>query len=108
MMIDEDEYNQHKGDDEKKITALATDLKEKFKEEKKDKDIKKNEENRSMYIDTIRLPTTIAGFITLGTGIAVIVKAIWMTSIFGDLTWYVILLVGILLIIIGIFAVSRS
>jgi F0F1-type ATP synthase assembly protein I len=92
----------------KKITLLENDLKEKFKEGKKNNDIEKKEENCSMYIDTIRLPTTIAGFITLGTGIAILVKAIWMTSIFGDLTWYVILLVGILLIIIGIFAVSRS
>ena len=104
----EDENEENKVEDEKKIDILSKDLEEKFKDSNEEEMKEEKEERKRMYIDTIRLPTTIAGFITLGTGIAVLTKAIWMTSIFGELTWYVILCVGILLIIIGVFAVSRS
>jgi len=101
----EEENEENKIEDEKKIDILAKDLGDKFNEEQKEV---KEERSSGIYMDTFRLPIIIAGFITLGTGIAVLTKAIWMTSIFGDLTWYVTLSVGILLIIIGIFAVSRS
>ncbi len=104
----EDEDEENRVEDEKKIDILAKDLEEKFNDSQEDEIIEEKEERKRMYMDTIRVPTTIAGFITLGTGIAVLTRAIWMTSIFGDITWYVILCVGILLIIIGVFAVSRS
>jgi hypothetical protein len=56
----------------------------------------------------IKLPTTIAGFVILATGIVVLLKGIWMTSPLGTFTWGVILSVGLLLIIIGVIAISRG
>ena len=92
---------------EKNIKDKERELEEK-KEELEDKESRENEEESMIYVEKIRIPTTIAGFIVLGTGIAVLLKAIWTTSMLGGTTWYVLLFVGILLIIIGIVAVSRS
>ncbi len=106
-------------EDERKIDILAEVLEknikdkegelEKEKEElEEDKESREDEEESMIYVEKMRVPTTIAGFIVLGTGIAVLLKAIWTTSLLGETTWYVLLFVGILLIIIGIVAVSRS
>lgn len=106
-------------EDERKIDILAEVLEknikdkegelEKEKEElEEDKESREDEEESMIYVEKIRVPATIAGFIVLGTGIAVLLKAIWTTSLLGETTWYVLLFVGILLIIIGIVAVSRS
>jgi len=103
-------------EEERKIDILAEVLeknikdkegeKEELEEEKKES--REDEEESMIYVEKIRVPATIAGFIVLGTGIAVLLKAIWTTSLLGETTWYVLLFVGILLIIIGIVAVSRS
>ena len=71
-------------------------------------EIERDEELNDIYSDKIEVPIIIAGFITLGTGIAVLSKAVWMTSPLGDISWYVTLFVGILLVLIGIFAISCS
>lgn len=93
---------------EKNIKDKEGELEEELEEELEDKESRENEEESMIYVEKIRVPTTIAGFIVLGTGIAVLLKAIWTTSLLGGTTWYVLLFVGILLIIIGIVAVSRS
>ena len=94
---------------EKNIKDKEEELEEEKEElEEEDKESRENEEESMIYVEKIRVPATIAGFIVLGTGIAVLLKAIWTTSLLGETTWYVLLFVGILLIIIGIVAVSRS
>ena len=112
----EDDVRENEDDEEIDILAkgLEKNIKDKEgeleeeKEELEDKESRENEEESMIYVEKIRVPTTIAGFIVLGTGIAVLLKAIWTTSLLGETTWYVLLFVGILLIIIGIVAVSRS
>ena len=114
----ENEDDARENEDEGKIDILAKVLEknikdkegelEKEKLEEEDKESREDEEESMIYVEKIRVPTTIAGFIVLGTGIAVLLKAIWTTSLLGETTWYVLLFVGILLIIIGMVAVSRS
>ena len=113
----EDEDDVTEEEENRKIDILAKVLEKNIKdkereldekEEPEDKESRENEEESMIYVEKIRMPTTIAGFIVLGTGIAVLLKAIWTTSLLGETTWYVLLFVGILLIIIGIVAVSRS
>lgn len=100
----DDEYEE-KVEDGKKIDILTKDLEDRFNNEQEDE---KKEDRSKIYMKNSRIPTILAGFITLATGIAVLVQAIWMTNIFGNLNRYVIISVGMLLIIIGIFTVSRS
>ncbi len=104
-------------EDERKIDILAEVLEKNIKDKEgelekeeleEEKESREDEEESMIYVEKIRVPATIAGFIVLGTGIAVLLKAIWTTSLLGETTWYVLLFVGILLIIIGIVAVSRS
>lgn len=113
----EDEDDVTEEEENRKIDILAKVLEKNIKdkereldekEEPEDKESRENEEESMIYVEKIRMPTTIAGFIVLGTGIAVLLQAIWTTSLLGGTTWYVLLFVGILLIIIGIVAVSRS
>ena len=113
----EDEDDVREDEDDRKIDILAKVLEKNIKDkeeekeeelEEEDKESRENEEESMIYVEKIRVPATIAGFIVLGTGIAVLLKAIWTTSLLGETTWYVLLSVGILLIIIGIVAVSRS
>ncbi len=108
----EDEDDVREDEDDRKIDILAKvlekNIKDKERELEEDKESRENEDESMIYVEKIRVPATIAGFIVLGTGIAVLLKAIWTTSLFGETTWYVLLFVGILLIIIGMVAVSRS
>ena len=61
---------------------------------------------RKWYVGEIRLPSTVAGFIVLATGIIVLLKGVWMTSPIQLLTWGIILGVGMLLILIGTVSIS--
>lgn len=65
-----------------------------------------NASNKASYRREIFISKTIAGFIILATGIVVTLKGILMTSPLGTVTWGVILLVGMMLIIIGVIAIS--
>jgi len=56
----------------------------------------------------IKIPITIAGFIVLVTGIAVLLNGIFMTSPSELMIWGVILTVGILLIMIGVIAIHHG
>jgi len=58
------------------------------------------------YLQKIIISRTIAGFVILGTGIIVLLKAVWMTAPLGTLTWGVILSVGMLLILLAVVSIS--
>jgi len=62
--------------------------------------------NSYEYLQGMFISRTIAGFIILGTGITVLLKAVWMTSPIGNLTWGIILSVGMLLILLAVVAIS--
>ena len=63
--------------------------------------------NKLLYRQEIFISKTIAGFIILATGIVVLLKGIWMTYPLGTVTWGVIIFVGVMLILIGIIAISH-
>ena len=65
-----------------------------------------NARNKIFYNKELFIVKTIAGFIILGTGITVLLKGVWMTTPIGTMTWGVILSVGMMLIIIGVIAIS--
>ena len=62
--------------------------------------------NSYEYFHGIFVSRTIAGFIILGTGITVLLKAVWMTDPLGTMTWGIILAVGMLLILLAVIAIS--
>ena len=62
--------------------------------------------NSYEYLQGMFISRTIAGFIVLGTGITVLLKAVWMTAPIGTLTWGIILSVGMLLILLAVVAIS--
>ena len=62
--------------------------------------------NSYEYLQGMFISRTIAGYIILGTGIAVLLRAVWMTTSMGTLTWGIILSVGMLLIMMAIIAIS--
>ena len=62
--------------------------------------------NSYEYLQGMFISRTIAGFIILGTGITVLLKAVWMTAPIGTLTWGIILSVGMLLILLAVVAIS--
>jgi hypothetical protein len=62
--------------------------------------------NSYEYLQGMFVSRTIAGFIVLGTGITVLLKAVWMTAPMGTLTWGIILSVGMLLILLAVVAIS--
>ena len=62
--------------------------------------------NSYEYLQGMFISRTIAGFIVLGTGIIVLLKAVWMTAPIGTLTWGLILSVGMLLILLAVVAIS--
>ena len=62
--------------------------------------------NSYEYLQGMFVSRTIAGFIVLGTGITVLLKAVWMTAPIGTLTWGIILSVGMLLILLAVVAIS--
>ena len=62
--------------------------------------------NSYEYLQGMFISRTIAGFIVLGTGITVLLKAVWMTAPIGTLTWGIILSVGMLLILLAVIAIS--
>jgi len=62
--------------------------------------------NTDEYLQGMFISRTIAGFIILGTGITVLLKAVWMTAPIGTLTWGIMLSVGILLILLAVIAIS--
>ena len=62
--------------------------------------------NSDEYLQGMFISRTIAGFIILGTGITVLLNAVWMTAPIGTLTWGIILSVGILLILLAVVAIS--
>jgi len=62
--------------------------------------------NSYEYLQGMFISRTIAGFIILGTGITVLLKAVWMTAPIGTLTWGIILSVGMLLILLAVIAIS--
>jgi uncharacterized membrane protein HdeD (DUF308 family) len=62
--------------------------------------------NKSLYNRDVFLSKTIAGFIILITGIGVTIKGILFTTSPGTSTWGVIIFVGMVLIVIGIIAIS--
>ncbi len=62
--------------------------------------------NSYEYLQEMFISRTIAGFIVLGTGITVLLKAVWMTASMGTLTWGIILSVGMLLILLAVVAIS--
>jgi len=62
--------------------------------------------NSYEYLQEMFVSRTIAGFIVLGTGITVLLKAVWMTAPMGTLTWGIILSVGMLLILLAVVAIS--
>jgi len=62
--------------------------------------------NSDEYLQGMFISRTIAGFIILGTGITVLLKAVWMTAPIGTLTWGIMLSVGILLILLAVIAIS--
>ena len=63
-------------------------------------------DNNYEYFQKIIVSRTIAGFIILGTGITVLLKAVWMTAPLGTLTWGIILSAGMLLILLAVAAIS--
>lgn len=65
-----------------------------------------NARNKIFYNRELFIVKTIAGFIILATGITVLLKGVWMTAPIGTMTWGVILSVGMMLIIIGVIAIS--
>jgi len=62
--------------------------------------------NSYEYLQGMFISRTIAGFIILGTGITVLLKAVWMTAPIGTLTWGIMLSVGMLLILLAVVAIS--
>lgn len=62
--------------------------------------------NGYKYLQGMFISRTIAGFIILGTGITVLLKAVWMTAPVGTLTWGIMLSVGMLLILLAVVAIS--
>ena len=62
--------------------------------------------NSYEYLQGMFISRTIAGFIVLGTGITVLLKAVWMTAPIGTMTWGIILSVGMLLILLAVVAIS--
>jgi len=62
--------------------------------------------NSYEYLQGMFISRTIAGFVVLGTGITVLLKAVWMTAPIGTLTWGIILSVGMLLILLAVVAIS--
>jgi len=62
--------------------------------------------NSYEYLQGMFISRTIAGFIILGTGITVLLKAVWMTAPMGTFTWGIILSVGMLLILLAVVAIS--
>jgi len=62
--------------------------------------------NSDEYLQGMFISRIIAGFIVLGTGITVLLKAVWMTAPIGTLTWGIMLSVGILLILLAVVAIS--
>ena len=62
--------------------------------------------NSDEYLQGMFISRTIAGFIILGTGITVLLNAVWMTAPIGTLTWGIMLSVGILLILLAVVAIS--
>ena len=62
--------------------------------------------NSYEYLQGMFISRTIAGFVILGTGITVLLKAVWMTAPMGTLTWGIILSVGMLLILLAVVAIS--
>jgi multisubunit Na+/H+ antiporter MnhB subunit len=62
--------------------------------------------NSYEYLQGMFISRTIAGFVILGTGITVLLKAVWMTSPIGTMTWGIILSVGMLLILLAVIAIS--
>jgi len=62
--------------------------------------------NSDEYLQGMFISRTIAGFIILGTGITVLLKAVWMTAPIGTLTWGIILSMGMLLILLAVIAIS--
>ena len=65
-----------------------------------------NAKKKQLLEEKIRVPSTVAGFIILATGITVLLKGVWMTSPLGTLSWVIILAVGVLLILTGTVTVS--
>jgi hypothetical protein len=63
-------------------------------------------DNSYEYLQGMFISRTIAGYIILGTGITVLLKAVWMTDSMGTLTWGIIISVGMLLILLAVFAIS--
>jgi len=51
--------------------------------------------------ERIKIPSTVAGYIILVTGLAVLLKGVWLTNPAYIGTWGIILAVGMLLTIIG-------
>ena len=62
--------------------------------------------NKSLYRRELFLSKTIAGFILLITGVGITLKGILLTSPIGTVTWEAIILVGMILIVIGVIAIS--
>ena len=62
--------------------------------------------NNYEYLQGMFISRTIAGFVVLGTGITVLLKAVWMTAPIGNMTWGIILSVGMLLILLAVVAIS--
>lgn len=62
--------------------------------------------NSYEYLQGMFISRTIAGFVVLGTGITVLLKAVWMTAPIGNMTWGIILSVGMLLILLAVVAIS--
>jgi len=63
-------------------------------------------DNSYEYLQGMFISRTIAGFVVLGTGITVLLKAVWMTAPIGNMTWGIILSVGMLLILLAVVAIS--
>jgi len=65
-----------------------------------------NAREKTFYNRDAFIVKTIAGFVILVTGIAVLLKGVWLTTPLGTVTWGIILSVGMILIIIGALAIS--
>ena len=63
-------------------------------------------DNSYEFLQGMFISRNIAGFIILGTGIIVLLKGVWMTAPIGNLTWGIILSVGMLLILVAVVAIS--